>query len=194
MVCTFLNSLKKSRFQKTAMIWNWMAHHQYGKHAYIINIGTVKVLRQQSSLTRGIWKEPRLLSRAIDTPEAASPMITGDTVICRAAQPKLELMLLSGLSLSLFTLLALEPLSGWPFTNSKDAFRDTGMSSQLSRMWKPSLSCGRRSLRWLISLIAKVIVCIQRKARELKLYRSEKQFITQHKYMCILKYPEHTCN
>lgn len=152
------------------------------------------MLRLAGSLTSGIWKEPRLLSKAIDTPEPASPMITGDTVLCTAAQPELEPLMFLSTPLSLFTLSALEPVSGWPFTKSSDALRDTGMSSQLSRMWKPSFSCGRRSLRWLISLIAKVMVWIQRKARELKLYKGEKQLITKHKYIHILKYPEHKSN
>lgn len=77
-----------------------------------------------------------------------------------AAQPTLVFFL---------AVIAMEPLSGWPLTNTNNPLRATGMSLQVSQMLNPSLRCGRRSLRWLISLIAKIMVCIQRRARELKL-------------------------
>ena len=103
-------------------------------------------------------------------------MITGDGDLVTSAQPNtgdLESKLIrSPFPESSLTDILPFPVAGGPgcpFTRSREAFRDTGTSLQLSLMWNPSLSAGSRSLRWLISLIAKVMVCIQRRARALKL-------------------------
>lgn len=156
--------LFKSHFTKV-----WLVNMIFFRFRFISNKKNEKYTATLTwCLTMGMWKEPRVLSIAIVTPEEASPMITGDSNFFIAAQPKLE---------PLFVFVC-----GWPFTNSKSALSAADMSLLLSQMWKPNLRCGRRSLRRLISLIANVMVFIQRKALKLRLFE-EKQFITEHHHL-----------
>lgn len=118
-------------------------------------------------LTKGTLNDPSVLSTAMDIPDAASPTITGEGCLITFAHP--------------------DPLafSGCPLTRRSEFFIDTGMSSQLSRMWYPSVRFGNRSCLWFISATAKVIVRIHLRARGLKLQGTQKSnwskssFITQ---------------